>query len=316
MTNSKLYFMHCISPVHIGAGQGVGIIDLPMMRERITEWPFIPGSSVKGVQRDYYTRQMNTNPQKITQAWIDTAFGKAHDENESNAGAVVFSDSRLFAFPVASQYGTFAYVTCPLVIQRFLRDLSAAGLSENHNDRNPDKYEDMLNWVNGLISDEVQAIVTNFNKNKDSDGIIYLDEFECRSKYEKDSIFDRCMEVLSKQIFSDPLSQKMFKERVVMVSDDAFQYFVTMCCEVVTRIRMDDEKKIVKKGHLWTEEYLPVESILYGIVWCDNLRSSSGYSEANILRDLEGETQLQIGGNASVGKGRVRFRIPEGGGER
>ena len=83
----------------------------------------------------------------------------------------------------------------------------------------------------------------------------------------------------------------------------------------MTRIRMDDDRKIVKKGHLWTEEYLPVESILYGIVWCDKISSSSTYNEAGILRDLEGESLLQVGGNASVGKGRVRFRIPEGGGE-
>jgi len=314
MNNSNLYFIHCMSPVHIGAGQGVGIIDLPIMRERVTEWPFIPGSSVKGVQRDYYTRQMRQNQQKIQQEWIDTVFGRAHDDAETNAGAVVFSDSRLFAFPVASQYGTFAYVTCPLAVQRFVRDLKAAGLSVNKQDSGLDNLEEMLEKTNGIISDGDYAIVTSINKNIDEKGFIYLDEFECPTNG-LDKSFEEWMEVISRQIFLDAVSQKMFLERVVMVSDDTFQYFVTMCCEVVTRIRMDDDRKIVKKGHLWTEEYLPVESILYGIVWCDKISSSSTYNEAGILRDLEGESLLQVGGNASVGKGRVRFRIPEGGGE-
>ena len=48
------YWIHTITPLHVGAGKGLGYIDLPIAREKVTNWPYIPGSSVKGVISDYY----------------------------------------------------------------------------------------------------------------------------------------------------------------------------------------------------------------------------------------------------------------------
>ena len=49
---SRLVFVHAISPLHAGTGQGVGVIDLPVAREKATGLPYFPGSSLKGVLRD------------------------------------------------------------------------------------------------------------------------------------------------------------------------------------------------------------------------------------------------------------------------
>ncbi|RMD58772.1 type III-B CRISPR module RAMP protein Cmr4, partial [Candidatus Parcubacteria bacterium] len=48
---AKLMFLHALSPLHAGTGQGVGAIDLPIAREKGTEIPIVPGSSLKGVLR-------------------------------------------------------------------------------------------------------------------------------------------------------------------------------------------------------------------------------------------------------------------------
>src|SRR3989440_125099 len=51
MMNARLTFVHALSPLHAGTGQGVGVIDLPIAREKATGLPFLPGSSLKGTLR-------------------------------------------------------------------------------------------------------------------------------------------------------------------------------------------------------------------------------------------------------------------------
>ncbi|WP_106768719.1 type III-B CRISPR module RAMP protein Cmr4 [Paenibacillus faecalis] len=296
MSNSKLYYLHCLSPVHIGTGQGVGVVDMPIMRERITQWPLIPGSSMKGVQREHFRRL------KQPDAWLDAAFGKSGDDG--NAGAFVLTDSRLLAFPVASRYGTFAYVTCPLALKRLYRDAKSTGVYL------PDLDLNALESKLGIQSRKQQgesALVTEDSK-IDHEQMIHIDEFRCAAI--EDQAFHEWATWMSEELFSDPLSRDMFMERIMLVSDDAFQHFVTMCCEIVPRIRIDKENKTVESGALWTEEYLPVESILYGIVWCDKIHGSSqSITVQQLLGVLSEEMILQVGGNTTVGKGRIRCRF-------
>ena len=49
-----LTFIHALSPLHAGTGQGVDVIDLPIARERATGLPLLPGSSLKGTLLDAY----------------------------------------------------------------------------------------------------------------------------------------------------------------------------------------------------------------------------------------------------------------------
>ena len=43
---ARLAFVHALSPLHAGTGQGVGVIDLPIAREK-HRYPYLPGSSFK-----------------------------------------------------------------------------------------------------------------------------------------------------------------------------------------------------------------------------------------------------------------------------
>ena len=45
------------------------------------------------------------------------------------AGKLTFTDARLLCLPVRSYKGTFAFVTCPLIVHRLARDLKALGLT-------------------------------------------------------------------------------------------------------------------------------------------------------------------------------------------
>ena len=49
---AAVFFVRALTPVHIGVDIGLGAVNLPTMRESITQHPVIPGSSFKGVLRD------------------------------------------------------------------------------------------------------------------------------------------------------------------------------------------------------------------------------------------------------------------------
>ena len=70
--NTRMYWLQAITPLHVGAGKGVGFIDMPIMREKVTDWPLVPGSAAKGVLRDHFFLN-GTDDQKNL---IDVAFRK------------------------------------------------------------------------------------------------------------------------------------------------------------------------------------------------------------------------------------------------
>ncbi|MNW44901.1 RAMP superfamily protein [compost metagenome] len=294
---SQWYWIHCLSPLHIGSGEGVGAIDLPIMREKVTEWPMIPGSSMKGVKRDYYRAKEGET------AWFKQAFGKS-DNNGAEAGALVISDGRILAFPVASRYGTFAYVTSPMVLKRLVRDAAAMGMSLEI--PNLDQFEqDAKNNETAWITTDSVVV---------SQQQVFLDEFY--GKAEISHGFTTWANWLANMLFdeNEPYSKEMFIERLVLVSDDTFRYFTTMCCEITPRIRIQEDTKTTQAGALWYEEYVPTEAIFYGMIWCDRVDGSSDISKRiSSLQHMKKEIFLQLGGNASVGKGRVRCRLSGGG---
>ena len=49
---SDLLFFEVKTPLHAGSGNDLGVIDLPIQRERHTEYPKIEGSSLKGALRE------------------------------------------------------------------------------------------------------------------------------------------------------------------------------------------------------------------------------------------------------------------------
>jgi len=315
--SSKLYTIHCLSPVHVGTGQGVGAIELPIIRERSTQWPYIPGSSIKGVYRDHAKSRWRKE-----RIWLEAAFGKAEDRNsepekgrtkeadldKGHAGALVWTDARVLAFPVASHYGTFAYVTCPLALQRLIRDSEASGI------RLP---ELSWSWLDQELAKEEQVITLSDSKVAgsrvpDYPRMVMLDEFEFMQTDANDSLTSWLKDV-SILLFQDERSRHIWLERLVLVSDEAFQYLVTMCTEITPRIRISPDTKIVADGQLWKEEYLPAETLLYGIIWCDEPRGASSLlTSLDLLSEFEGSSLLQIGANASVGKGRVTFSYTGG----
>jgi CRISPR-associated protein Cmr4 len=88
------------------------------------------------------------------------------------------------------------------------------------------------------------------------------------------------------------------KERIVIISDDNFKHFVQNSTEVITRIKIDNSKGTVQQGGLFTEEFLPAESVMYALA----IGKVEEFTKAE-------KTTLQIGGDTNLGKGIVEMTI-------
>src|SRR5687767_10402752 len=111
------FLLHALSPVHVGTGQAVDVIDLPIARMRSTGIPIVPGSSIKGVLRD--------ETPNLDERERSAVFGPdpEHENASDHAGALVVDDARLQVLPVRSFSGAFAWVSSPLLLDLARRDL-------------------------------------------------------------------------------------------------------------------------------------------------------------------------------------------------
>ncbi len=296
--NTKMYWLHVLTPLHVGVGQGVGFIDLPIMREKVTGWPLTPGSAVKGVMADRVDPTGEKRKKKKGEEGYDeqfiAAFGRADQDGESaNSGSLAFTDARLACLPVPSLFGTFAWVTSPFTLQRLKRDLDAAGLGA------------------GLPADSRTSGKTHLPQGfpsalKSDDGKVYLEDLDFGSQACPTA--RAWSDKLTEWIFpGDAAWQEIFRERFAILPDDSFDFLCETATEVNARIRIKQETKTADKGALWYEESLPVETILAGLVWCDKVFSKGVATPQKLIENYcSKELTLQIGGKATVGKGRVR----------
>ncbi len=111
----------------------------------------------------------------------------------------------------------------------------------------------------------------------------------------------------------DPIWQEEFRRRFAVIPDSSFDFLCETGTEVNARVRIDQEKKTVAKGALWYEESLPSETILAGLVWCDQVFPKGSATQEQLMqRFCTAALRLQIGGKATVGKGQSSCLFLEG----
>ena len=295
MPNTRLYWLHTLSPTHAGTGRGVGYIDLPIDRDGVTGWPILRGSGFKGVWADFYRATTEARKNDPT---LRAAFGMAGDENNSNAGALIPTDAKIVCLPVRSFRGTFAWATSPLCLQMLRRTLNLAGVSNvptapNSLDEGSAHHTDLT----ALVEDKR----------------IYLEDLDFVAQ--PCSTATAWAKLIAENVFADGSAwQVQFKKRFVVLPDTAFDFLCETGTEVHTRVRIDDESKTVANGALWTEESLPAEAILMGLIQCERIFGRSGEeitSNGLLERFATLPLTMQIGGKATIGRGQVRCVFTE-----
>tara|TARA_A100001015_G_scaffold66425_1_gene73431 strand:+ start:911 stop:1255 length:345 start_codon:yes stop_codon:yes gene_type:complete len=98
--------------LHAGAGSSVGVIDLPIQRERHNGWPCVFASSLKGA-----LRERGLDHWQADQHRLFSVFGPDTNHAADHAGALNVGDARLLLLPIPSLTRAFCWVTCPGVNQ-------------------------------------------------------------------------------------------------------------------------------------------------------------------------------------------------------
>ncbi|MFO8072228.1 MAG: type III-B CRISPR module RAMP protein Cmr4 [Polyangia bacterium] len=305
-------FIHALTGLHPGSGAALGVVDLPVQRERHTQWPVIPGSAIKGVVRDACRekvaaanggdrRKANEEHPELVAAFGPGKIGAGDD---THAGAVSFTDARILAYPVRSLKGVFAWVTCPAVLSRLKRDLELVlGGDDNTYKRlmwpTPDKDK-------AAVSAALQV-----------EGSAVLEEFDFRAVDDDNSKRLVALgEWLSENVGADEHTNQRLKTHTVVLHDDDFTHFVRHATEVVARVGLDYERKTVKDGALFYQEFLPPETLFYSLALAsDSRKDGHGAKAADMLGFVAGSLPkvLQVGADETIGKGLCAVRFMNGG---
>ena len=300
--NERIYHLHALSGLHVGTGQGIGVIDMPIARERASNLPLVPGSGIKGVLRDesFLPKPKENASNEENSAYQDylALFGPEAGDNASEfAGALAVGDAHLLCLPIRSWKGTFAWVTCPMILQRYMRDLGEDKKIPNEVDFSfGENNKHAFHYGNDEEGKEVTKLKEGEN--------IYLEDLDLMAKEGAKPWAD----FIADQIFNDDW-KTLFKERFLIVADDIFDFLSETATEIRARIKIEEKTRTVQQGALWYEEYLPAETILWGVLAADKPRNGNTKTAEELLDILPNSDRLQIGGNATVGAGQVRWII-------
>jgi len=304
---SRMLFIYTETPLHAGTGTGLGAVDLPIQRERVTGYPIIQASGVKGALRS----EAPDGSEKTA------VFGH---ERAEHAGALSPGDARILLFPVRSLAGVFAWTTSYDALARFRRDAVAAGLDRS---KNPVPALPATNpsGNNALASGTRVLVDPKANK-----GTAVLEEFAFQATVDARTtawakwLADEALPSQADAPEYEPWIGRL-KDGLLILPEEAFRDFLLHATEVVTRVRLEPDSKTVVGGALWTQEHLPGDSLLYAPVHATKLRvngnkpaalmDSKPEQEAKKVLDWAGTKvpqRIQLGGDETVGRGIVRLR--------
>ncbi|MBI4026859.1 MAG: type III-B CRISPR module RAMP protein Cmr4 [Verrucomicrobia bacterium] len=269
--NRKILYLFTRTPLHVGAGSSVGAIDQPIQRERHTGFPIIPGSSIKGVLRDAASRDISTGG--ISEDF-ESIFGKQED-----AGRLSFGEAKILAFPVRSAKGSFAFVTCPLALERFQREHANPG-----DLKVPDEPKDMT-----CLAGDTVAIT------KGTQAGVVLEEY----RFNKIASFPSDWEIALLKLLDDPVWQAG-KGRFVLLSNGDFAHFVKNACEVSQHVGINPKTGTARKGVLFNLEAVPSETLFFAPI-TPLARSSDELDKLTGL--FSRRPVIQFGGDGTTGLG-------------
>ena len=281
---SRLYHLHALSALHCGTGQSAGVVDLPIVRDRATNLPLVPGSSLRGVLRESFAGKEGEEAKKLEK----TLFGPRSigGADEAHAGALAVGDAHLLLLPIRALAGIVAYATCPFILRRYAKDCGCSAPI--------------------LPMPEVtQALHAEGNCNKIGEKIV-LEDLDLDPK-QADSA-KQWGEAIATAVFPDDESARSdLIARFLILPGSVFSFLAETATEIRARIAIDQDSGIVKKGALWYEENLPAESVLWGIYALSDSRAGDKTQAEELAANIPAEALVQLGGKAGVGRGLMRF---------
>lgn len=279
MTDFRVGYLYSLAPIHCGGEGNLGNI-LEIAREVHTNFPYIPGSSLRGSLRDE-VNQLDANA-------ANALFGKELDgSGQMGVHQVWFGDARLLWVPMRTMASgnrdVFTWVSCHSLIRdrALIAKLPSAVFPNDPVGTQPGNYivADAQIQVSPLSSDQKNAIALSWPTSLDS-------------------------------------SVKPAWEKSCIVLPDA-DFQVLMEHSLWTQVRnkiQDGNKKDTPEGSaevFWTDICIPRDTILY-YSWGYSLLKNNPLTveQHNLLMDTT-EGLIQVGGQANVGRGWVQSWVTD-----
>lgn len=300
---STSLFIYTETSLHAGVGSTVSVVDLPIQRERTTQFPMVQGSGIKGALRSQVQDGIEARD-----AYINLIFGgeevdpRDGEKKVNFAGGIAVGDARVVLFPVRSLADVFAYVTCPAVLARVSRDVTG------------------FPKLNEKPTAETALVTTRHRSSVTVSGRVVLEEFSFTAR--ESASADEIATWLANNALPAGEEYNYWREKLqtslVILTDDAFRDFVLNSTEIVTRVRLDSATKTVMPGALWTQEMLPSDTLLMSAVVARSPRSQMVSADGKPFtpHDVIGwvhsanviPTRIQLGGDETTGQGFVALR--------
>ncbi len=290
----SMLYVYVETPLHSGSGKGLGAVDLPIQRERTTDYPIVQASSLKGCLRAEANGKITPNNDFLA------IFGPEAANASDYAGALSCGDARLLLFPVRSLAGVFAWTTSLEALAHFERSAAAAGMTTGWNLAQAGTVGSDQAWINGDVLLAGGAVVLEeFSFSPDRKAIV-----NTIGTWLADNALPQLAEYT---YWHDALPKKL-----CILPDNAFRDFALYATEVQTHIKLNPATKTVDGTALWTSESLPADTLLYSPLMASNSRSAaSQLNAAGVLQTIKklGLTRIQLGGDETTGQGLVALRF-------
>lgn len=266
--------------LHPGTGQSIGSIDQPVAREGGTNLPFIPGSSLKGSLRNATDADKRNFGASIQDG----------DEQDSQ-GLTLFGDIRLALLPIRSSVSAYRWATCPLLLERFQRDVSRC--------KGTAAWEHLLSFAVPEVAPS-KALSADPLKAR-----LYLEERTFEIVGAPDGRIAAALAMLIPSGEPYERARARVAKQLLIMSDDDFGWFASFGLPVQARNQLAPETKTSQ--NLWYEEYLPADTLMYAIAAPRGATSNGAF--ADLVKKLGERQWLQVGGNESVGRGLCRIHV-------
>jgi CRISPR-associated protein Cmr4 len=309
----KLLYLFTRTPLHVGAGASVGAIDQPIIRERHTGFPVIPATSLKGTFADHWPLTLRNGKGELVRlttkkegdrtvldqtdpseaAWL---FG-SDDANLSFAGSLLFTEARLLAFPVRSAKGSFAWITCPLILRRAQRDGVLLDLPDLSDLSAPPDDTQALFTANGPLAIGDKVVLEEYTFTRYGD-------------------LPANLGATLAGLLDDPVWKEV-ENRLVILSNGMMSFFTQNACEVAQHVRIDDETGTAADHALFNQENVPSETLFYSVLHAlpgrgEKFKDKTAEAALDAFtQKVNGSKPLQFGGDASTGLGWCTVKLDD-----
>lgn len=269
------FFIKAVTNLHVGSGGNIeSEVDLPFQKDEIG-FPTIYASSLKGAMKSHFLRAFEDD-----KPLIHRVFGS--DNSGDEASKISILDALLLGIPArglsldSSSSKIWYYVTSYSVMKKIK------------------SYLELISYIcDGVNLDFELSENICYGDGCPSD--LLLNEIEVRNLtvVQKDSIFFQVLE--NYQIA--PL---------IVLDDSTAMNVISRSLLRVRRIRINRETKTAVSGGLWSEEYVPINTVFFSAILLKNDKAACDFANTHLRKT----DYLIVGGKETIGKGMVKLIWP------